>query len=447
MAAKPGCKAVCNINESYLEIVPVYLALSQNSVKPKTCSVILRKPSRGFLCYLSGMIRLTCLLPLFFTFITGAQLPKNNFLTGRTTGNMPSLEYGLGFDRLGAAKMTFLDTSVVVKVVDSTVGNYKVQLSKNHFAYLSKSNFKKDTTVKIQPYYLTASILASGDDKNDYVSISLDEKLPYRSIQQINPSRIVIDIFGASSNTNWVTQRSLAKEIRNVYYEQIEDDVYRVIIELNHEQHWGYSIYYQDKKLMVKIKRQPVDLDLEKMKIAVDAGHGGNNPGATGATTNIAEKNYTLLIAKELQRELQEEGAAVYMTREKDISLGMTERIDMIKAEDPDFLISIHLNSSVKDSVNGVSTYYRYIGFKPLTQFILNRMLELDLKEFGNVGGFNFALSGPTDYPNCLVEVAFLSNKEDERKIIEPQFHKDVAKKIVAGIKDWLKWCKKKEDD
>lgn len=389
------------------------------------------------------MIRFLCLLPFFYVFFAEAQAPKTNFLMGKTTGSMPSLEYGLGYDRLGAAKITFLDTNVVMKIVDSTLNNYKVQLSKDHFAYLQKSNFKKDTTIKIQPYYLTTSILATGDDKNDFVSITLDEKLPYRSIQQINPSRIAIDIFGAVSNTSWVTQLSSAREIKNLFYDQIEDDVFRVIIELNHEQHWGYSIYYQDKKLMVKIKRQPQDLDIKKMKIAVDAGHGGNNTGAGGVTTNISEKKYTLLIAKELQRELEEEKATVFMSREKDTTLGMTERIDMIKAEDPDFLISIHLNSSVKDSVNGVSTYYRYIGFKPLTQFVLNRMLELGLNEYGNVGSFNFALSGPTDYPNCLVEVAFLSNKEDEKKILDPEFHKAVARKIVAGIKDWLKSCKK----
>ena len=389
------------------------------------------------------MIRLFPLLSIFCAFSAGAQPPKSNFLVGKTIGSMPYLEYGLGYDRLGAAKMTFLDTNVVIKVVDSTVVNYKVQLSKNHFAYLLKSNFKKDTTIKIQPYYLTASILANGDDKNDNVSIALDEKLPYRSIQQVNPSRIIIDIFGAASNTSWVTQRSSATEIKNVYYEQPEDDVFRIIIELNHEQHWGYSIYYQDKKLMIKVKRQPKELELEKIKVAIDAGHGGSNTGAAGGATNILEKQYTLLIAKELQKELEDEKATVFMTREKDTTIGMMERIDMIKNEEPDFLISIHLNSSVKDSVNGVSTYYRYIGFRPLTQFILNRMLELDLKEFGNVGSFNFALSGPTDYPNCLVEVAFLSNKEDEKKILDPQFRKDVAKKIVAGIKDWLKACKK----
>jgi N-acetylmuramoyl-L-alanine amidase len=213
--------------------------------------------------------------------------------------------------------------------------------------------------------------MVNGDDKYDYVTISLDEKLPYRSIQQINPSRIVVDIFGATSNTNWITQRSSAKEIKNAYYEQTEDDVFRVLIELKHPQHWGYSIYYQGKKLVIKVKRQPADLYLEKMKIAIDAGHGGDNKGATGKTTGISEKEYTLLIAKELEKELLAQKATVFMTRKKDTSLSMSERIEMVKKEDPDFLISIHLNSSSKDSVKGVSTYYRYIGFRPLTQYIL----------------------------------------------------------------------------
>ena len=66
-------------------------------------------------------------------------------------------------------------------------------------------------------------------------------------------------------------------------------------------------------------------------------------------------------------------------------------------------------------------------------------MLTLGLKEYGNVGNFNFALSGPTEFQNCLVEVAFLSNKEDEKKIVNPAFHKAVAKKILEGIKSYSK--------
>jgi N-acetylmuramoyl-L-alanine amidase len=281
-----------------------------------------------------------------------------------------------------------------------------------------------------------------GDDKYDYITVSLDEQLPYHSIQQVNPSKVVVDIFGATSNTNWITQLSTTREIKNTYYEQPEDDVFRIIIELNHDQHWGYRIYYEEKNLVIRIKRQPDKLELENLKVAVDAGHGGDNGGAEGGTSRIAEKKYTLLFAKELEKSLLEEKATVFMTREKDTTLSMVERITMLKEQDPDLLISIHLNSSDMDSVQGVGTFYRYIGFRPLTLFILKSMQKLGLKEYGNTGSFNFSLNGPTDYPNCLVEVAFLSNKEDEKRILDPEFHKAVAQKIVAGIKDWLKVCK-----
>ncbi len=393
------------------------------------------------MCYLSEMIRFLSFIFLGFSLQAAAQTAQN-YLPGKTTGPLPYLGYGLGEDRLGGAKMTYLDTNIVIKVIDSVKNDYKLELSKNHFGYLPKADFKRDSTVKIQPYYLTNSWKVYGDDKYDYVNVSLDERLPYRSIQQIDPARIIVDIFGVTSNTNWITQLSTVKEIKNAWYEQVEDDVFRVIIELKHSQHWGYGIYYDKKKLVIRVKRQPKQLVLSKLKVAVDAGHGGDNIGATGVTSKVDEKNYTLLIAKELQKALKKEKATVFMTREKDTSLSMIERTDMLRKEDPNFLISVHLNSGGNDTVRGISTYYRYIGFRPLTQFILKRMQELGLKEYGNVGNFNFSLSGPTEYPNCLVEVAFLSNREDEKRILNPKFHKAVAAKIVAGIKDWLKSCR-----
>ena len=66
-------------------------------------------------------------------------------------------------------------------------------------------------------------------------------------------------------------------------------------------------------------------------------------------------------------------------------------------------------------------------------------MLDLDLDNFGNIGGFNFSLNGPTDYNNCLLEVAFLSNTEDEQKILDPRFHKKLSKQVYKGVKDWVK--------
>lgn len=367
---------------------------------------------------------------------------KEIVLMGRTQGPMPFLKYGPGIDRLGGARMTYLDTAVFLQVVDSLRDDYIVRLSQNHQAFIPKENVKFLSELQRPDYLLTSSWTVYGDESYDYVTISLDERLPYQSIQQIDPSRIVVDIFGATCNTNWITQLKSAKEIKNVYHEQIEDDLFRVTIELKHAQHWGYSIKYKKKTLIVAVKHQPERLSIRHLKIAVDAGHGGTGTGATGVKTGFEEKIFNLQIAKDLEKILKRRGAEVFMTRNEDIDLSMIDRTLMLREANPDLLISIHHNAASNPNVKGASTYYKYIGFKPLSVAVLNRMLELGLNDFGNIGSFNFSLNGPTEYPNCLVEVAFLSNEADEKLITNQSFQKQVAKKIRKGVVDWIRKVK-----
>ena len=390
--------------------------------------------------YLALMKCVTGLLCLLMIQLANAQ----SFIPGRTMGAVSFLEYGWGDDRLGGAKMTYLDSLVILKVIDSTGNDYKVQLSENHLAYIPKVYFLADTALRLQPAYLSGSWRVWGDDRYDYVSINLPERLPYRSVHQINPSSIVVDIFGLTSNTNWITQLKTVKEIRNVWYEQVEDDVFRVNIELKHRQHWGHAIYYNRNALQVRIKRQPASLRPKNLVVAIDAGHGGSNTGATGKTSKVLEKDYTLMIARRLESYLKRKGFRVHMTRTEDMDMSMNDRTAFLRQLDPDMMLSIHLNSSGNPEIKGASTYYRYIGFRPLSEKILDRMLDLDLNNFGNIGSFNFSLNGPTEYLNCLVEVAFLSNAEDERKILDPDFHHDVSKKIYKGIRDFLRMNKRR---
>lgn len=361
----------------------------------------------------------------------------------RTTGKLPMMAYGLGEDRLGGAKMNYIDTNILLKIIDSTKNMYLVQLSKNHSAYLEKIYAKEDTTATIKPYYLTNSWSVKGVvDSFDVVSMSMEEKLPYKIWMETNPNKIMVQLYGVQSNTNWITQLQTAKEVKSIYFNQTEDDVVTATIELNHNQHWGFTAAYKNKTLTIKIKQQPKDLAVKDLLIAIDAGHGGSNTGASGIKSGVLEKNSTLLFAKELEKQLKKKGARVLMTRTTDTTFDNKDRVLFLQQKMPDMLISIHLNSSGKPEVGGVSTYYKYIGFKPLSVNILKRMLELELNEFGNVGNFNFTPNAITDFPNCLVEVAFLSNYEDEKLILNPKFHKQVATKIIMGITDFLKSCK-----
>jgi N-acetylmuramoyl-L-alanine amidase len=374
---------------------------------------------------------------LLITIHATCQTNPDGFIA-RSKGKLTMLAYGLGEDRLGGAKMGYIDTNILLKVVDSTKDQYLVQLSKLHRAYVSKNDIKKDTS-KPRPYYLTNSWSVKGENDYDFVNISLDERLPYKSWMEINPSRIMVDIYGVQSNTNWITQLSSVKEVKDVYFNQVEDDVVRVVIELNHQQNWGYTISYNGRLLSIRVRRQPAKLKVSQMMIAVDAGHGGTNEGATGVNSKALEKNYTIRFATELQKYLEKHGATVLMTRLNDTTFNNVDRVLLLQQAMPDMLISLHLNSSGNPAVKGVSTYYKHIGFRPLTTTILRRMLQLNLNEFGNVGNFNFTLNAPTDFPNSLVEIGFLSNPDDEKQILNPRFHRAVAKKIYRGIKDWLR--------
>ena len=65
-------------------------------------------------------------------------------------------------------------------------------------------------------------------------------------------------------------------------------------------------------------------------------------------------------------------------------------------------------------------------------------MLELGLRDYGNNGSFNFMLNSPTEYPNALVEMLFLSNPAEEMLILDEGFQQQAVQKIVEGINDFL---------
>ena len=194
-----------------------------------------------------------------------------------TKGRLAHLEYGLGEDRLGGAKIGYIDSLVQLKLIGKVGTHYKVRLAGSRIAYIPDEHVMLMPKGTFSPSSLTGKIKTYGDSTFDYVSLQLFSRLPYQSIQQTDPSKIIVDVFGATCNTNWIDQLQTAKEIQKLEYEQIADDIFRVYITLQHAQHWGYRIYYSGNNLMIKINRQPKSLLLKDLTIAVDAGHGGSN--------------------------------------------------------------------------------------------------------------------------------------------------------------------------
>lgn len=414
---------------------------------------------------LIGVLITGFLLPL----ATFAQAPvRDTLLTARTRSSLTSLYYGQGTDRLGGAKRETLDSGVVLRITGVADKLYRVLLAPNQTGYvptdqvqpvplrrdvdsLPKAQSITDSTtllpaanVPAQPApastLLTGNWTVSGDSLFDYVAIRLPDRLPYQSHTELDPNRIVLDIFGATANTNWITQLRTTQTIDRVWFEQVADAHFRVFIALKTPKygpsHWGYSIYYQRTTLMIRLRRPPAGRSLRGMVIAVDAGHGGSNTGAKGDKSGLLEKDLTLDLARRLQTYLTRAGARVVMVRETDTTLGTADRIMAMRKLLPNLVVSVHFNSSGSASVRGVSTYYKHLGFRPWSQAVLAELLScLAVPEFGNVGHFNFFFNGPTDYPNLLVEGPFLSNPTDEALATDPVFRQKMARAIWKGLK------------
>lgn len=372
-------------------------------------------------------------------------LPK----TGIVNSSDAYLNIGLGSDRLGGAKYGSLYEGVELKIVGEREGLYNVQLSPNLHAWIPTRFVDLEEGYYGPEQVLTGNIRISGPglagnttDDHDVITVSLGKRLPYIIHTELDPNTIVVDIFGATSNTNWKILYDHAEGINELRWQQIEDNRFRLIIDIAHKRHWGYDVRYGwGGQMQIMVKYPPTIEDATKpltnRVIAVDAGHGGRNNGSLGATGTM-EKEVTLAISKKLQELLEEAGAKVVMTRTDDSYLYMSERAEIIRKAGAELLVSIHANSigytTDPREMKGTGAFYKHMAYKPLAEVMYKKMRELGFEDYGLTGSFNFSLNAPTDFPNVLVETAFMSNPEEEIILLDPYYQRKMAAQIVEGL-------------
>lgn len=382
----------------------------------------------------------------------GAKGDKDTFAGQRTTAyDTPVyvtttegayLQYGNGDDRLGGSKMGFLAPGITLKIDGEKGSLYRVALSKTRFAYIEKK-YTEPAYTGI-PVVNTGSWSITNNGRYDRISVSLPARLPYYYRTQQDPSTITVDLFGAMDNSNWITQRTLnLGMIDYVDFEQVESDVYRVIIHLKEKYQWGFTVSYEGNTLTIDVRHRPENIGFKGLVVGLDAGHGGEYPGAI-SPSGLKEKDLNLDIVLKLRDMLESAGAKVVMTREGDTGPSMSERKRIWKDNNVDIAISVHNNSGGGALASpGTAAFYKHNFDRPLAESILRRMLDLSVHLFGLVGNFNFSLNGPTDYPNMLVEGLFMSSPEEEALLADPDFRTRMARQIYLGLEDYLKMVKK----
>ncbi len=219
--------------------------------------------------------------------------------------------------------------------------------------------------------------------------------------------------------------------------------------------------------------------------IAIDPGHGGEDPGALGASGS-REKNITLSIARRLKGLIdKQENMRAYLTRDGDYFLPLHERVNKARRVQADLFVSVHADAFIKphargssvfalsekgatsaaakwlakneneaDLIGGVNVGARDLYLKQtlidLSQTAqISDSLKLGKEVLEEIGGINrlhkprveqagFAVLKAPDIPSILIETAFISNPEEEKRLNDEQYQDTMAKAIVNGIRRYF---------
>lgn len=174
-----------------------------------------------------------------------------------------------------------------------------------------------------------------------------------------------------------------------------------------------------------------------KRKIVIDAGHGGQEPGAMRA--GLYEKNITIDIAQRVKSYLQLSGYNVVMTREGDESVSLKQRTIITNDECPDAFVSIHINSSENPNITGLETYYYTPQSKGLAKSVHTKLVNNLNSPDRGIRTARFYVIRNTVVPAILAEVGYLSNDAERNDIISEERKDITARAIANGIINYLK--------
>ena len=328
------------------------------------------------------------------------------------------------------------------------------------------------------------------DDQSTEISFLLDKVSFIKSYSLVDPSRIVIDVYQSDLKSD--VQKKYNYPIKQIRASS-KEDLTRIVIDLYEYVNWNKPTQEKtDEGILLKIKikkNKNLKNNIRDIVVAIDAGHGGKDPGAV-SSNNVLEKDITLLISKELQRTLRDtEGYQAVLIRSDDSTVSLNDRYQNARKFGADAFVSIHADGFRLESVKGASVFIwsdkssssvarnlsdkerkriqaqikniksydfnedaarelypktykkkvdqsKMLGLKILDQLKRDPFTKIHKK---NVEYADFRVLKSVDIPSVLVESGFITNPEDAKRLKTKAGRRMIARSIFLGIHNYFK--------
>lgn len=166
--------------------------------------------------------------------------------------------------------------------------------------------------------------------------------------------------------------------------------------------------------------------------VIIDAGHGAHDFGANDSL--VYEKHINLDVARRLERSLKELGFRTVMTRDRDEFIPLDTRAAIANRYRDAVFVSIHFNSSYKNQVSGIETFYRSSESRTLADLVQRELIRNIGASDRGVKTANFAVLKKTRHPAVLVEGGFVSNSRERNALTDPRYRQLVADCVARSV-------------
>lgn len=315
---------------------------------------------------------------------------------------------------------------------------YRIRLNKNTSAWIPKNHVKIVSGRTVNS--VVRVIRIRKEERNSLVKFTMAENLPFQ-ISQPDDRTLVMKIFGATADIDWVRRENENDEIESARWSQLEDGIVQCTLRLSNSV-WGYEAHYEGDNLVWKVRHKPKSAGLKNLKVCVDPGH-GKDIGSTGPR-GTQERQMNVEIASRLRKLLEKEGATVVMTHaDTTDGLELLERTVIANSADCDIFVSVH-NNALPDGINpfnqpyGPSVIYYHSQSQKLAEAILKTLVgKTNWPNFGSMEG-NISVCRNGYMPSVLVECGFIMLPEQEEKLRDKKFQEKIAEGIRDGIKNFV---------
>ena len=315
-----------------------------------------------------------------------------------------------------------------------------------------------------------------------------------------DPHRLVIDLPRTQLDTQLPSEQFSQGVVKGIRYAQHDDAYLRVVLDLRRAVSPSYNIVPRQggQRLVIDLgvrgnpaiaapsARPQVQMPLRDAVVAIDAGHGGKDPGAVGQRKTL-EKDITLAVAKRLNALLEARpGIKPVLIRNTDVFVDLRMRMEIARRAGADLFVSIHADAINRNDAKGSSVYtlsvdgatseaaawlaksenqsaalYGDVALDGMDDILRQTLLNLaqsstlersmeagadilsELKQIGDVHKrsveqASFAVLKAPDIPSVLVETAFISNRQEEKKLNSARYQQTLAEAIERGVARYL---------